>query len=111
MTKSSGRQPASDRLVELPELSPFGAERIEARRDYDTTDFVDCDFSGQDAPDVRFLECRLQRCNLDGVTAAAIDLADSTWRDSEVVGGRLGACDLAGSNLTASGSGGAGSAS
>lgn len=96
-------------------VDPLRRARLEARRDYDTTDFVDCDFAGQDASDVRFLESRLQRCSLDGAslrgarvlgsvldgaTAATVDFAGSTWRDAEVAGGRFGALDLVGSNLT-----------
>jgi uncharacterized protein YjbI with pentapeptide repeats len=115
VSRPAGRGPAGDRRLVLPELTPFAGDGLEPRHDYDTTDFVERDFAGQDGPDIRFLESRLQRCNLDdaslrrarilgslleGVTAATIDLADSTWRDSEVVGGRLGAVNLAGANLT-----------
>jgi hypothetical protein len=57
------------------------------------------------------MECRLQRCCLDGTSmrrarlvesvladcrAASVDLAESTWRESGISGGRLGAVMLAG---------------
>jgi uncharacterized protein YjbI with pentapeptide repeats len=115
VSRSPSRGLPADRPLVLPDLTPFTGERLEPRRDYDTTDFVERDFAGDDGPDIRFLECRLQRCNLDGaslrrarilgsllegVTAATIDLADSVWRDSDVLGGRLGAVNLAGANLT-----------
>ena len=71
--------------------------------------------AGQDASDARFLECRLARCSLDGSSlrrarilesllaeddGASVDLADSTWRDSHVSGGRLGAVSLTGATWT-----------
>ncbi len=78
-------------------------------------DFVELDLAGQDASDARFLECRLTRCGLDGASlrrarileslladlhGATVDLADSTWRDTNVTGGRLGAVDLIGATWT-----------
>ena len=76
---------------------------------------MDCDFTDQDAADARFLECRLERCRVDGLSlpraritetllsevhGTSIDLADSTWRDSHVSGGRLGAVTLIGATWT-----------
>ena len=76
---------------------------------------MDCDFTDQDAGDARFLECRLERCRVDGLSlpraritetllsevhGTSIDLADSTWRDSHVSGGRLGAVTLIGATWT-----------
>jgi uncharacterized protein YjbI with pentapeptide repeats len=76
---------------------------------------VELDLAEQDAGDARFLECRLIRCGLDGTSlrrarileslladlhGATVDLADSTWRDSLVTGGRLGAVDLIGATWT-----------
>ena len=101
--------------MSLPDLSIFDGDRLEAGDDHVAVDFVDLDFAGQDAPDARFLECRLQRCGLDGtslrrariaesllsdVHGATVDFADSTWRDSEVWGGRLGAVTLVGATWT-----------
>ena len=88
---------------------------LEVRRDYDAIDFVDRDFTGQDASDARFLACRLQRCRLDGLSlrrvriieslladnhGATVEMTDSTWRDSCVSGGRLGATTLTGATWT-----------
>ena len=99
----------------MPDLTLFDGERLEAGDDHVAVDFVDLDFAGQDAPDARFLECRLQRCGLDGtslrrariaesllsdVHGATVDFADSTWRDSQVWGGRLGAVTLVGATWT-----------
>lgn len=99
----------------LPDLSPFQGDRLEAHGDYVATDFVELDLAGQDASDARFLECRLARCRLDGaslrrarvlesivadVDGATVDLDDSTWRDSDISGGRLGAISLIGASWT-----------
>jgi uncharacterized protein YjbI with pentapeptide repeats len=82
---------------------------------------VESQFAPHDNPVLRiperrsFLECRLQRCGLDGASlrrariaesllsdlqAASVDLTDSVWRDSQVSGGRLGAVTLIGATLT-----------
>lgn len=110
-----GRGGAGERAVALPTLTPFDGVRLEPHGDYDAVDFVDRDFTGHDASDARFLECRLQRCCLDGASlrrarlvesmladcrAASVDLADSTWRESTISGGRLGAVTLAGATWT-----------
>lgn len=99
----------------MPELSAFDGDALETRRDYVAIDFVDRDFTGQEAGEARFLECRLQRCCLDGVAlprarfvdsliagvyGASVDFTDSTWRDSHLSGGRLGALTLAGATWT-----------
>lgn len=103
------------RQISLPELSAFDGDRLETRHDYVAIDFVDRDFAGQEAGEARFLECRLQRCCLDGLAlprarvvdsliagayGASVDFTDSTWRDSHLTGGRLGAVALAGATLT-----------
>lgn len=107
--KGDRARPAGN--VSLPQLSDFDAGRLEKGHDYDAIAFTDQDFTGQDASDARFLECRLDRCRVDGLTmrrarivdcwiadanGASVDLADSTWRDSQMTGGRLGAAILAG---------------
>jgi len=109
------RRPTREAEIALPDLTPFAGDRLEAGDDHVAVDFVDIDFAGQDAPDARFLECRLQRCGLDGtslrrariadcllsdVHGATVDFADSTWRDSQVRGGRLGAVTLVGATWT-----------
>ena len=95
----------------MPALEVFDEDRPEAAHEYEAIDFVDRDFTGQDAIDARFLACRLERCSFDGlvlrrsrfvgtlldeVRAATIDFTDSTWRDSLISGGRLGAVLLVG---------------
>jgi len=107
--------PTAGDQFSLPDLTPFDGERLAAGGDHAAVDFVDLDLAGQDAPDSRFLECRLQRCGLDGASlrrariaeslisdihAATVDFADSTWRDSQVSGGRLGAVTLVGATWT-----------
>ena len=112
---STERRSTREAEMSLPDLSPFDGERLKADDDHVAVDFVDLDFAGQDAPDARFLECRLQRCGLDGtslrrariaesllsdVHGATVDFADSTWRDSQIRGGRLGAVTLVGATWT-----------
>lgn len=115
IVRTTGRKASPEREISLPDLTPFDGERLEADGDHVATDFVDLDFAGQDAPDARFLECRLQRCGLDGaslrrariaecllsdVHGATVDFADSTWRDTQMWGGRLGAVTLVGATWT-----------
>lgn len=115
MARTNGRRATPERQFSLPDLTAFDGDLLEARRDYDAIDFVDRDFTGQDASDARFLECRLERCCLDGLSmrrarvvesllaevhGASVDLTDSTWRDSRMSGGRLGAVTLAGATWT-----------
>ena len=100
--------------ISLPQLTDFDGESLEVGQDYEAIHFVDRDFSGQDASDVKFLECHLERCGVEALKArrarfidclvaeihgASVDLTDSTWRDAAVTGGRLGALILAGSTL------------
>lgn len=107
--KQAGRRAAPDQPFRLPALDPFDGDDLEAGHDYEAIEFVDRDFTGQDAIDARFLACRLERCLLDGlsmrrarfvgslldeVRGASIDFTDSTWRDSLISGGRLGAVVL-----------------
>ncbi len=99
--RTTGRKANPDQDIALPDLTPFDGDRLEAGDDHVAVDFVDLDFAGQDAPDARFLECRLQRCGLDGTSlrrariaesllsdlhGATVDFADSTWRDSADAG-------------------------
>jgi len=56
-TKSGKARPAHQ--ISLPDLTEFDADRLETGRDYDAVAFTDRDFTGQDAADARFLECRL----------------------------------------------------
>lgn len=110
------RRAGSDPAFSLPELTAFDGTRLDAHHDYDGIAFVDLDLTGQDAADVRFLESRLDRCAVDGLSlrrarilgsliadahGASVDLADSTWRDSLMTGGRLGAVQLPGATMTA----------
>jgi len=96
-------------------LEPFTAGRLEPGADHDAVAFIDLDLSGQDASDSSFLECRLERCAVDGlmlrrariaetaivdIHGVSLDLADSTWRDVELSGGRLGALLLAGATMS-----------
>ena len=111
MARKTDERPKPAHQFALPDLANFDGDRLEIGRDYDALLFTELDFTGQDAPDSRFLECRLDRCCVDGLSlrrarfigsqlaglfGASVDLADSTWRDSELVGGRLGAVTLAG---------------
>ena len=98
-----------------PRLTDFDAGCVEAGHDYDSILFADRDLAGQDAADARFLECRFERCGVDGLSmrrarlvdclladvhGASVDFSDSTWRDSEIAGGRLGALTLPGATWT-----------
>jgi uncharacterized protein YjbI with pentapeptide repeats len=115
MVKSNGRGGTPARRIERPDLTDFDGDRLETGRDYDTFLFADRDFSGQDASDARFLDCRLERCGFEGLSmarvrvvdcvfaevyGASVDFADSIWRDSQMTGGRLGAMTLPGATLT-----------
>jgi uncharacterized protein YjbI with pentapeptide repeats len=111
VAKTSGRDAGPARPTPSPPFADFDAPGLEAGRDYDTIRFADRDFTGQDASDARFLECRLERCCVEALSlrrarfvdcglaeihGASVDLADSTWRDTEMTGGRLGALILPG---------------
>ncbi len=111
MATTNRRRATPERPLSLPALASFDGDRLAASGDYDAVDFVDRDFTGQEADDARFLDCRMERCCLDGlalhrariigcllteVHGASVDLADSTWRDSHLVRARFGAMTLAG---------------
>ena len=111
VARSSARSAASAPRFALPPLVPFVGDTLEADHDYERQDIVGLDLAGRDGTDARFLECRFARCGLDGavlrrvrvieslledVHATTVDLGDSSWRDSEIAGGRLGAVTLAG---------------
>ena len=114
---SSSRDRAKpDRRVSAPDLTAFDGDRLEPGRDYEALLFTDRDFGGQDASDSRFLECRLERCCVEGLSmrrarlvdcllsevhGAGVDFSDSAWRDCRVSGGRLGALTLPGATWTA----------
>ena len=98
----------------LPKLADFDGDALEIGHDYDGILFSDLDFSGQDAADAKFLECHIERCGVEGLTlrrarivdsllteihGSSLDLADSAWRDSHMVGGRLGVLTLTGATL------------
>jgi uncharacterized protein YjbI with pentapeptide repeats len=115
MVRRAGRRSTTEHEMSLPDLADFDRDRLEAHRDYEAVDFGGRDFTGQIASDARFLECRLERCRLDGlsmprarlvgsllveVRGAAVDFTDSVWRDCLVSGGRLGAMTLDGATWT-----------
>jgi uncharacterized protein YjbI with pentapeptide repeats len=115
MVKTNGGRARPARQISLPHLADFDADYLEIGRDYDAIAFADRDFTGQDASDARFLECRLERCCLEGLSmrrarlvdclladvhGASVDFTDSTWRDSQMTGGRLGAMTLPGATWT-----------
>jgi uncharacterized protein YjbI with pentapeptide repeats len=115
MVRKNGRRATPERQIRLPDLTSFDGDLLEMRGDYGAIDFVDRDFTGQDASDARFLECRLERCCLDGLSmqrarvvgsllaevhGTSVDFSDSTWRDSRMSGGRLGAVTLVGATWT-----------
>jgi uncharacterized protein YjbI with pentapeptide repeats len=113
--KTNEGRPRRERPLALPHLTEFDGEGLERDREYEATLFADRDFSGQDAGESRFLECRMERCSLDGLTmrrarfvdtllldayGASLDAADSNWRGCHIRGGRLGAMTLAGATWT-----------
>jgi uncharacterized protein YjbI with pentapeptide repeats len=115
MAKPNAGKVRPAREVPLPQLTSFDGDCLETGRDYDAIVFADRDFTKQDAGDARFLECRLERCCLEGLTlrrarfiacqladlyGASVDLSDCTWRDSQMSGGRLGAMMLPGATWT-----------
>lgn len=115
MAKKDGGRAKPARQTASAHLTDFDADRLETGRDYDSVIFSDLDFTGEDASDARFLECRLERCCLEGLSmrrtrvvdtvlaevhGASVDFTDSTWRDSQMTGGRLGAMTLPGATWT-----------
>jgi uncharacterized protein YjbI with pentapeptide repeats len=112
--RKEARAAATRRAVPFSDLARFEGGLLEPRRDYDAIDFVDRDFTGQDASEARFLECRLQRCCLDGLSmqrarvvesllsevhGASVDLSDATWTGIRVRGSKLGFVNLSGARL------------
>jgi len=106
---------SGDPVFRLPDLAAFDGEGLASHGDYDAIGFAELDLSGQDAADARFTECHLEGCAVDGLSlrrariidslltephGASLDLADSTWRGSELRGGRLGAVSLMGAEWT-----------
>jgi len=100
--------------VTLPELLAFEGEELTAGERYDAVELRGLDLSGSSAPDLRFLECGLVDCRLDGavlrgaqladsvladVRATSLDVAESSWRDVVVRDCRFGALSAAGSTL------------
>jgi|GEM_PF-383399 len=109
--RTRSQLPIHERELTFPALTRFDREHLEPRRDYDAIEFIGSDFDGEDASDGRFLECRILRCGIDGLSmqrtrivdslladlhGARVDFTDSTWRDSHLSGGRLGAVTLIG---------------
>jgi uncharacterized protein YjbI with pentapeptide repeats len=104
--RTGGRRREPPDAVELPPLAPFAGPSLAANGDYEAVDFVELDLAGQAADDAALLGCRLDRCGLDGVSlrrarisdcmladihATSLDATDSTWRDSLLAVGRIGA--------------------
>jgi uncharacterized protein YjbI with pentapeptide repeats len=111
MTRTNGRRQAPEPGFRLPDLAGFDGDRLDRGGDYDAIAFVGLDLAGQDASDARFMECRLERCSIDGMSlqrarfigtlladnhGASVDLAESTWRESRITGGRIGSVILTG---------------
>jgi uncharacterized protein YjbI with pentapeptide repeats len=111
VANTDGGKGRQTRPISLPQLTDFVADSLESSRDYEAIAFAGRDFTGHDASDSRFLDCLLERCCLEGaslrrariigcvladVYGAGVDFADSTWRDCEVTGGRLGAMTMPG---------------
>jgi uncharacterized protein YjbI with pentapeptide repeats len=114
MVKSDTQKTKPVHPFALPDLTEFEGETLEAAHDYDAILFKNFDFTGIDAAEARFLECRLERCCVEGLSlkrarvvgsviadayGSSVDCADSTWRDSLLSGGRLGAMLLPGATL------------
>jgi uncharacterized protein YjbI with pentapeptide repeats len=111
---SPRRQPADPPLqVTLPDLHPGGLPDLRSG-DCDGLAFDGLELPGLVVHDLRLLECRLagcvlddarlrgarlSSCVLDGLRATTLDLADSTWLDVVVEGGRYGAVLGQGSQL------------
>jgi uncharacterized protein YjbI with pentapeptide repeats len=91
--------------VTLPELSTVDSAFLEREARYDGQAFRDLDLGDQDAGGVRFLECGIYACRLDGtslrqawftdcvldgVTAGGLDIGESYWRGAVVTDPRVG---------------------
>ena len=111
MTKPNDRPPVPPDTIVLPDLVPFEGAALEPEGDYDGLEFADLDLGEQAAENARFRDCRFERCRLDGFAmprsrvldcllvdthASAVDATESTWRDSIVSGGRIGAFTASG---------------
>jgi uncharacterized protein YjbI with pentapeptide repeats len=101
-----GKRSGPPERIDLAALAPFDGWELEASGDYDSLDFEGTDLSGQSAAGASFVACRLAGCRLDGASlagarlseclveepgAASLDVADGTWREVVVQGGRIGA--------------------
>ncbi len=102
------------RTIALPAaIAPFAGSGLAPHGDYDAVRFAGADLQGQAADDATFLGCHLERCVMDGVSmrrarisecrldelrATTLDAADSTWRDTLVSVGRVGALLAAGAS-------------
>jgi uncharacterized protein YjbI with pentapeptide repeats len=93
---------------------PDGFTTFEVGGDYDGLTLRELDLSGQVGSQSRVLDCRLERCRLDDVqlrrarlgdsvladsASVALDVADSSWRDCVISGGRYGALTAHGASL------------
>ncbi|MFF0039780.1 pentapeptide repeat-containing protein [Streptomyces mirabilis] len=112
---ASGRgQGARRPEVRLPPLEPHDGSELEPDGDYDGLEFREADFVGQDGGGATFMDCALTGCALDetrlhharlldsvltGIRGVGTDLAESTWRDVELVDARLGGVQLHGAVL------------
>jgi uncharacterized protein YjbI with pentapeptide repeats len=66
--RTNARRAVRDRAGRLPHLVRFEGDGLEPRRDYDAIDFVDRDFTGQDASDIA------------GATLSKVDLSGARLR-------------------------------
>jgi uncharacterized protein YjbI with pentapeptide repeats len=91
--------------ISLPELAGLDGVAVETHGDYDAVAFEGLDLTDQNANNANFLDCRLERCRLDGLLmrrtrvveclladlqAVSLDLSESVWRDCLMTGGRVG---------------------
>ncbi|NJP15460.1 pentapeptide repeat-containing protein [Streptomyces thermoviolaceus] len=100
--------------VRLPRLRAHDGRPLAPDGDFDSLEFDGADFTGQDGAGARFLDCALRTCVLDDVSlrgarvldsvltdvrGVGCDLAETTWRDAELAGFRLGGVQLYGAVL------------
>lgn len=100
--------------VRLPELMACADGKLAPDGDYDGLEFLDGDFTGQDAGGARFMDCALTGCALDetqlhharvldsvltGLRGVGTNLAEANLRDVELVDARLGGVQLHGAVL------------
>jgi uncharacterized protein YjbI with pentapeptide repeats len=101
--------------VPLPALCSGRSDDLGTDADVEGIAFDGLDLQGLVADGARLLECRLSSCKLDDarlrrarlsscllqdVSATALDMADSSWLDVVVRGGRVGAFVAHGASLT-----------